>query len=198
MVVATLRPGFHKLVFEFMENDIRRELWHFERTEAAVAKGEDPGPYSGAGNLLAALGLLCYTEVLGSFISGRKGNGWSKANFLWGYRKLGPEYRALMDTGEKLDVYAVYRCGLAHEYLAKEPAIYAMQLKPGAPLRCAIGRQSQGVLYFAVRQYLDDLMAVAQRIYDHPTLGEPIDSGKRATDTEITGAATSGEDDGLL
>jgi hypothetical protein len=110
---------------------------------------------------------------------------------------MGADYRALMDTGEKLDVYGVYRCGLAHEYLAKEPAIFAMEIPPGEPLRSGVGRLPEGRLYFAVRQYLDDLMGVARRIYDHPTLSAPADMRVGPTAAESLRAATSGQDDGL-
>jgi hypothetical protein len=44
---------------------------------------------------------------------------------LWGYRKLGPEYRKLMDEGEHLDVYDKYRCGLVHGGEVKQPSLMA-------------------------------------------------------------------------
>jgi hypothetical protein len=86
-------------------------------------------------NFLVAMGLMNYTEIVGSFtvskyqkdasgkiMKNNKGepiNTSSKERFNAFFRRLGCSYKELIDT-EKLEVYDELRCGLTHEYLIKK------------------------------------------------------------------------------
>lgn len=191
-----IRSLFDEYVFGFIRKDIAREIWLADRTELDLAAGSPVGKYAGGGNVLAALGLLAYTEFLGSFLSGRRGFGWSRVNFNWGFRKLGAPYRELMDS-DQLDVYDVFRNGLVHEYLTKRAAQIVMRFTAGRERTTALGQLDDGELFFVVEPYLRDLMCVAERIYSSPAARMPADTGVGPTDTERDAARTSGEDDGL-
>jgi hypothetical protein len=89
--------------------------------------------FSARANFLVALGLLCYTEILGSFVvgeyqkdeygrikTGKKGHSihtTSPERFNAFFRRLGTPYVKLID--KKPGIYNELRCGLAHEYLVK-------------------------------------------------------------------------------
>jgi hypothetical protein len=191
-----IRALFEEYVFGFIRNDIAREIWLADRTELDLAAGIPVGRYAGGGNVLAALGLLAYTEFLGSFISGRKGFGWSRTNFNWGFRKLGEPYRELVDR-DRLDVYDRFRNGLVHEYFTKDASRVVMRFAAGRERPAALGQLDTGELYFVVEPYLNDLMRAAERIYDNPHAKMPVDTGVAPTDAERDAAGKSGEDDGL-
>ena len=85
-------------------------------------------------NFLVAMGLMNYTEIVGSFIVGeyqKDASGkimknkegkpkitCSTKRFNAFFRYIGCSYKDLIDI-EKLDVYDELRCGLTHEYLIK-------------------------------------------------------------------------------
>lgn len=190
-----VRAIFDEYVFGFIENDIRREIWLADQTELTKRADLPAGRFGGAGNVLAALGLMAYTEYLGSFISGRKGRGWSRANFAWGYRKLGQPYRDLVGEGG-IDVYNTFRNGLVHEYVTKRNCTIYMRFE-GARAATALGRLPDGAYYFVVEAYLGDLMRVAERIYDSPMARMPQD-GPEPTVAERSHALTSDDDTGLV
>src|SRR2546428_4452653 len=112
---------FRDYVFGFIKSDIEREIWLATIAEHDEAHGRR---LPGGGNILAALGLCCYTEFLGSFITGKKGQGTSKENFLAFFRRLGKCYEAFANVE---DVYDTFRCGLAHEYAVKKDCTVAMR-----------------------------------------------------------------------
>jgi hypothetical protein len=74
----------------------------------------------GAGNLLTALGLLCYTEFCGWLEHDRRhqnGQVNCAANFHDFFVSLGRSYAALRPAH---NIYNVFRCGMAHNYFAKQ------------------------------------------------------------------------------
>jgi len=87
--------GRYDQACQFISTDIGREL-DLARLNARGELGIPIAP--GGGNLLAALGLLCYTEFAGKLRFGyKKANGAdaSKRNFLGLFDLLGPTYAAL-------------------------------------------------------------------------------------------------------
>lgn len=138
---------FTEYVFGFMETDVRREI-------GRARAGED------AGNFLAALALLCYTEVLGGIRRGTLAAGNGRENFECFFRELGPAYSRLLDEG--VDVYSLFRCGMAHEYLVKGSATVSM-LKGVEPAGVAIG--PDGHRYFCVERYFEAFEAAAASLY---------------------------------
>ncbi len=147
----------------FMQADISREI-ELARLPpgsaealALVAAGIAPG----GGNLLAALGLLCYTEFGGKLkFDVKKHNGTSSAsgNFNAFFDYIGTDYAAFRGT---VNVYDIFRCGLAHEYhVKKDCAIY--MFNGGAML--GIGTEPSGKHYFVVETYFRDLLAAFDRL----------------------------------
>jgi hypothetical protein len=150
-----IRRIFEKNVFTFMDSDIRREVERAKLTETCETCGAEPG----GGNFLAALGLLTYTEFLGSFCSGKFGPRHARTNFRAFYERLGPCYRAF---GETIDVYDVFRCGMVHEYTVKHSADIAMVRGSET---CGIGCSPNGRLFFVVERYMDDFLIAARVLY---------------------------------
>jgi len=138
---------FKEYVFGFMYNDL----------DTAIC---------GKANFLTALGLLEYTEFIGGLVIGELGK--NKGNkplacrfnrFLFDY--MGSEYRKVND---KINVYDIFRCGLAHEYFAKGPSPIRMHNRP--PQTCGIIRKDKTWL-FVVEKYYDDFKAGVAQYYNH-------------------------------
>lgn len=136
---------FQKYVFGFIFTDIEREI--------ALGATE-----KGGGNLLAALGLLCYTEFMGGFVTGKIGQGLSKKNFDAFLHLMGSDYRAL---SQRANVYDVFRCGMAHEYLVKGNCGISM-LKGTAP--CGL-QEAGGEYHFNVEKYFEDFGAACRQLH---------------------------------
>ena len=97
-------------IFNWMLKDIRREI--------EIAKsGKD------AGNVLCALGLMAYTEFMGSLMPSMENVKYSSQIFNEFLRYMGKEYSDLLDA-KKINVYDHFRCGLAHEYFIKKYLYY--------------------------------------------------------------------------
>lgn len=121
---------------EFIFSDIEREL--------NLAKSGQ-----GAGNFMCALSLLCYTEFMGGVRRNLFKQGEAKNNFNSFLQELGEDY-----SSQTIDVYSIFRCGLAHEYFVKEDCtVYMLGNK-----RPALGIEA-GRYYFVVEQYFADFKA---------------------------------------
>jgi hypothetical protein len=130
----------------FIFNDIERELELARASETALrAAGVRPG----GGNFLAALGLLCYTEFGGRLKYNRPT---ASENFNRFFDDLGPEYRAFRQAGH--NVYDIFRCGMAHEYMIKRPGAIAML---GAAVPSGVRQLPDGRFEFIVERYYLDL-----------------------------------------
>jgi len=138
---------FEKYVFGFIFSDIKREI--------ELARSGKP-----AGNFLSALGLLCYTEFMGGILKGHF-SGSTKSRFDAFFNSMGQGYKSL---NQRINVYNVFRCGMAHEYLIKENCIIAI-LKDDETL--GIGITPEGKYYFVVERYFDDFAAACRSLYNH-------------------------------
>jgi len=163
---------FVEYVYGFMFTDIEREI--------ALARLN-----LGGGNFLAALGLLCYTEYLGAVKRDNLEPGSSRQNFDAFFNTLGPEYAAL---GTEMNVYGVFRCGMAHEYFVKKNCVIAM-LKSSE--RCGLGRFQDGGLYFVVERYFEDFAAACKRLHEE-IRGRPPPGVLQATTLGVAAPASSG------
>lgn len=147
---------FNDYVFGFMAGDIEREIWLATQADADKASGRK---YPGAGNVLAALGLTCYSEFLGSFITGTRNA--PKDNWEAFVKKMGSCYQKLIAThGGRL--WDAFRNGLAHEYAVKKDCTIVM-LKNGGD--CGIGIDDKGRYYFVVETYYQDFIAAARTLH---------------------------------
>jgi hypothetical protein len=134
----------------FMFRDVEREI-QLARANAAALQAL--GVVSGGGNFLAALGLLCYTEVGGKlrFNVMHNGRDVASANFNNFFDLLGAPYQAFRTHH---NVYDIFRCGLAHEYYVKKSCTIAMiEGLPGAGLRV----DAKGRYCVVVESYCRDL-----------------------------------------
>jgi len=143
---AEISAFFDEYVFGFIASDVRREIEH--------ARAGEP-----AGNFLCALGLLCYTEVLGGVQRGTLAAGQAKANFEAFFSALGAAYATLLAGG--LDVYRVFRCGMAHEYFVKGEATVTM-LRGVEP--AGVAQAPSGRYYFCVEHYFEDFLTAAAQL----------------------------------
>ena len=82
MSSADIDRFFQDYVYGFILGDVQREV--------DLARRGD-----GGGNYLAALGLLCYTEVLGGIARGTLAARQGRKNFNEFFRSLGPEFAAV-------------------------------------------------------------------------------------------------------
>jgi hypothetical protein len=142
----------------FIYNDIRREIRLAEVTERIQGKAilKQLRIPRGGGNFLAALGLLCYTEFAGKEkYKCKKKNGTDHANknFNKYFDELGKDYKAFRASG--VNVYNIFRCGLAHEYFVKDNCTIFMKNRVPGP---GIGRDKEGKYYFVVETYFRDFM----------------------------------------
>lgn len=142
--------------------DIERELHLASIPEARHAELHGLGiEHVGGGNLLAALGLLCYTEFAGRLMFGHvngKGRDIASANFNSFFDELGTDYIALR---ARHNIYDIFRCGLAHEYYVKQTCtVYMRATTPGIGIRECPG----GTFAFVVEDYCRDLKAAFPKV----------------------------------
>jgi hypothetical protein len=181
-----IKELFEIYIFDWMCRDIEREIeW---------AKNDQD-----AGNALCALGLLAYTEFMGklllAFNSVHVKN--DSEYFDAFLRYMGPEYTQLIDK-KKVNVYKIFRCGLAHEYFIKRDCKIAMlNSTPGRlkiaepssstnplstkrklsyvnkPAKCGLGIANNGGYWFIVEKYYEDFRKACERIYRELQVPKP-------------------------
>ncbi len=165
--------------FGYMFADIEREI-HLAEAKEADGVGCCKH-FPGGGNYLTALGLLCYTEYMGQWITGKYGQRTGTENFTSFFRLMGPRYAELVGDGVK--VYDVFRNGMAHQYTPKkfcEVRMLGADIKPTPD--CGIVRSGEEwpEYRFIVRRYFADFKRVCFALYDviveFPTM--PVDVSK--------------------
>ena len=129
-------------------------------------------------NYLTALGLLSYTEFIGSlmpqFLSNLAATNTmrgTKANFYKFYYRLGDSYslfdRRLVEwLGDNNGVYTVYRGGLSHSYfIGGNLTIGTTRLNLSSVVaktsNSSMGFTQEGKLGFATEKYFDDFLNVS-------------------------------------
>jgi len=132
----------------FVKADIERELNLFREEEKS------------AGNFLCALGLLCYTEFFGGAITGKFARGQAKNNFETFFRYMGKSYANLIDE-KNIDVYDIFRCGMAHEYFIKKE--FSIGLLPIRKRRVGLGYEN-GKYFFVVEKYYEDFIKAVEKL----------------------------------
>jgi len=147
---------------QFIFNDIEREIELARASEAAPQALQAAGVRPGGGNFLAALGLLCYTEFGGRLKYNRPT---ASENFNLFFDDLGAGYKAFRKAGH--NVYDIFRCGMAHEYMIKRPGAIAML---GAAAPEGIRLMSDGRFEFIVERYYLDLKRAFDDL-DHQLFG---------------------------
>lgn len=154
---------------QFIVGDIHREVewaraWEDKAKPQRRAHLEAAGmKQSGAGNLLAALGLLCYTEFCGWLKFNHRKNDGSPAptkNFNAFFDYLGADFAAFR---AQHNVYDIFRCGMAHEYFVKRDFTIYMLDGGGTTIGLAYDAAA-GHYKFVVEVYLRHLAAALDRL----------------------------------
>jgi hypothetical protein len=132
MSAQEVNDFFEKYVYGFILADIKREI-AFAKSGCKIQS--DNRSYSGGGNYLCALGLLCYTEFMGGIYLGTFKES-SRILFDTFFHLMGPDYEAfdkqlskkpsMRDPRKKLSAYEVFRCGMVHEYFIKKSGVISM------------------------------------------------------------------------
>lgn len=143
------------LAREYITTDVERELSMARASinpkNSAILSGMKVKP--GGGNFLSALAMLCYTEFAGSIATNNSAH--CRVNFETFLRSMGQAYADLLDSG--MDVYKLFRCGMAHEYFAKDSIEVTMFGNPKSG--AGIGRLADGRLYFCLEPYYKDFLS---------------------------------------
>nr|MDO8097736.1 hypothetical protein [Candidatus Njordarchaeota archaeon] len=138
---------FDEYVFGFIFSDIKREI--------ELARSGKP-----AGNFLSALGLLFYTEFMRGILKGSFKPREAKSRFDAFFNSMGQGYKSL---NRQIDVYNVFRCGMAHQYFLKGNCTIAM-LKGNETL--GIGKTLNRQHYFVVERYFEDFAEACLSLYN--------------------------------
>lgn len=147
MSVEEVKRYFNEYVFGLIRKDIQREI-----DLARAGKG--------GGNFLSALGLLCYTEFMGTMLL--KGKGTGRERFDAFFREMGEAYRQLIDK-RNLNVYHKFRGGMAHVYFVTNCDI--AMLNNNYPAGIII--KPDGKYLFIVEKYFEDFMDACKRLVNN-------------------------------
>lgn len=154
----------------WMENDVLREiqLARASSTEEGRRALAALGISAGGGNLLAALGLVAYTEALGLIRvwNRKRAHGKTEECFLAFFNEMkgGSYQRWAQEWGQShpgTSIYEVLRCGLVHEYRPKVDSEF--WIGDGQELGLA---EENGHLIFKVEPYYRHFCAEADRLYE--------------------------------
>ncbi len=132
MSIQEVNAFFDEYVYGYIFTDIEREL-ALAKSKIELRDGDQS--FSGSGNFLCALGLLCYTEFMGGISLGTF-NKSSHALFNEFFFLMGADYKefdrqlakhpSIRHKNRKLSVYEVFRCGMTHEYFVKKKGVIFM------------------------------------------------------------------------
>ena len=162
-------------IFDWMLKDIQREI-------DLAKSGKD------AGNVLCALGLMAYTEFMGSLMPTMKNEKCAKNIFNEFFRFVGADYSDLIDK-KKINIYDIFRCGLAHEYFIKGTCTIAMlnstegeievkgaifenngvdsrvqSSKIKKPIKCGIVIANNGSYLMIIEKYYEDFKIACEKL----------------------------------
>jgi hypothetical protein len=182
---AAVAVIFEKDVFGFMTSDIQREIQLARRT---VAGAFEPDVVQGGGNVLAAMGLLTFTEFLGWIMKRMNvdNRGWDEERmFNEGFRLMGPCYRDLLDQ-KLVKPYHEFRSSLVHNFAVEKNFSVDM---PGDDV-CGIVLKPDG-WHIVVERYFDDFCAAADALYEAST-------GNSASEARARSAPTAKKPDSRL
>lgn len=142
---------FSEHLFNIFFSSVRRSIKH-----ARSHPGEE--------GILAALGLLCYTEAVGRFVPAKKKRNCTET-FNSFFDRLGPKYREFRKSlpRGKGNTYDFLRCGLAHHGVTKEPC--RVRTVKGTEA-CSVWKAKDGKGYvFSVEKYFEDFEKASRELY---------------------------------
>lgn len=143
----------------FIFADIGRELHLAKATESWWKKVllRIAGINLGGGNFLVAAGLMAYIEFAGKL---KYGGSIASGNFNSFWDDLGKYYN---DFRSSVNVYDVFRCGLVHEYYAKD---YCKICMFGDEKNQGIGKMKSGGYYIIVENLFEDFRKAFDEFVD--------------------------------
>lgn len=120
-------------------------------------------------NFLCALGLMCYTEYIGGVIRNKADIiRESKNNFNCALYRMGAGYEKFYKLLVELtaqDTYTMIRCGLVHNYYAKNFIVVSADTKDRSSL--GLGFNQDNVPGIAIKNYSRDLRELANNTMEH-------------------------------
>lgn len=120
-------------------------------------------------NFLCALGLMCYTEYIGGVIRNKVDIiRESKNNFNTALYRMGAGYEKFDKLLVELtaqDTYTMIRCGLVHNYYAKNFIVVSADTKDRSSL--GLGFNHDNVPGIAIKNYSRDLREFANNTMEH-------------------------------
>ncbi len=130
----------------FIYRDVKREI--------DLARSGNPG-----GEVLAALGLLCYTEFMGNV--SLQGDGSYTKQFRAFLRRMGKDYASLVDSRE-LDVYRIFRGGMMLSYFARDLEIKMLN---DSDYPAGMVVKPDGKYLLVVEKYFEDFVTACRGLY---------------------------------
>lgn len=148
---------FYVEFYRRMVRDLKREIeWQRDH------------PQEVAGNLLCALALVVYTEVLGRVgveqLEGRFIK--NEHAFIAFLRRMGPRYEPWCDAWKKAhrrSVYDALRNGLVHRYLPKVGTKVWFYFERGEDF--GLGQEAEYPLILKIRPYYDDFCRAGEELF---------------------------------
>lgn len=163
---------------EKAKRDIRAQIWIGRRRLGRHPRGQ----------VLAALGLMVYTEYLGRFVpdhekkKNKDGKYPDRQQFDAFFRRLGGGYKEFLYQYDDVDgkcLYYHFRCKLVHEYFAKEEWTIAIpnnkrkftvrgnpDVEVQRPVKVGIGKAENGSYYLVLERYYEDFKRAAKVLLD--------------------------------
>lgn len=140
---------FSERVFNIFFSSVRRSI-------------ENARTHPGEEGILAALGLLCFTEALGRYVPSEDKKTCTK-NFNAFFDRLGPDYKPFRESLPSGQVYGLLRCGLAHEGATKKPC--RIRTLKGSET-CGVWKDSSARGYIlSVERYFEDFERASRALY---------------------------------
>lgn len=148
---------------EWMFRDVEREISLAKSSIGNEKEIINLGIVPGGGNYLAALGLMCYTELGGSIIRNKTGEGQSLCNFKKFFISMGKGYKTFWkdnDNGNE-NVYSVFRCGFVHSYAPKNHDTEIQMCSQDKPI--GISKENK-YLIINIEKYFEDFKTAFEKL----------------------------------
>ncbi len=145
-----------------MHGDIARELWYARKSTHDELHGVYPGPHPGGGNVLAAIGLMCYAEVVGGLMDPNAAS--DEQRWLTTLKHMGRCYVDLAAKHtRKPTAHEIFRHELVHRYsLDRSLGVYMFKGRES----CGIGYdEDAGQFFIVVERFFDDFARACRMFY---------------------------------
>jgi hypothetical protein len=170
--------------YEFMKNaiqtDIRREIQLAKRSQTEQWKStcKEYEISEGGGNILAALGLLCYTEAFGNIFYNRNGQNNKpspRSYFEAMFDLMGGDYKIFRSDfyrKEEISLFDAFRNGMAHSFGTKVDSSISMLEEGSQGKGCAFSVAGDGYK-MCVETYFKHLLGAIEKLEEEGKVDRP-------------------------